>query len=293
MLKKCILVTIIAFVTSTAIASDLLSNVSVISPQKIPLTEKEALGLKLANQWKNNPTKPIRSSDGSVKYLYGATLPTLVCTPLEICTIQLQAGETINSLHAGDTARWKISPSISGTGATETTYVVVKPTDASLTTNLFITTDRRTYMIKLASTQNSSIPVLSFSYPDDTDQDWAAYKAATDKHRTTLPTGQNMAALDFNFRITISDPKIKWYPKRVYTDGLKTYIELPGDGIRGEAPALIAIGNDGRLFRKPSEKLINYRIIGNRYVVDTVITKVALISGVGSQQQRVTITKGI
>ncbi|AQX20915.1 type IV secretion system protein VirB9 [Bartonella sp. CDC_skunk] len=148
-------------------------------------------------------------------------------------------------------------------------------------------------MIKLASTQNSSIPVLSFAYPDDTDQDWAAYKAATDKHRTTLPTGQNMAALDFNFHITISDPKIKWYPKRVYTDGFKTYIELPGDGIRGEAPALIAIGDDGRLFRKPSEKLINYRIIGNRYVVDTVITKVALISGVGNQQQRVTITKGV
>ncbi|AQX22506.1 MULTISPECIES: P-type conjugative transfer protein TrbG [unclassified Bartonella] len=287
MFKKCIIITIIAFVTSTAMASDLSSNISIISPQKIPL------GLKLANQWKNNPTKPIRSSDGSVKYLYGATLPTLVCTPLEICTIQLQVGETINSLHAGDTARWKISPSISGTGATETTYVVVKPTDAGLTTNLFITTDKRTYMIKLASTQNSSIPVLSFAYPDDTDQDWAAYKAATDKHRTTLPTGQNMAALDFNFRITISDPKIKWYPKRVYTDGFKTYIELPGDGIRGEAPALIAIGDDGRLFRKPSEKLINYRIIGNRYVVDTVITKVALISGVGNQQQRVTITKGV
>ncbi|EJF76238.1 P-type conjugative transfer protein TrbG [Bartonella alsatica] len=292
MLKKIIFVSATVFMTSTAMATDVSHNVNFISPQKIFLTGKEAWGIKLANQWKNNPTKPIRSSDGSVKYLYGVTLPTLVCTPLEVCTIQLQAGETINSLHAGDTARWKISPSISGIGAAETTYIVVKPTDAGLTTNLFITTDRRTYMIKLASTQSSSIPILSFVYPDDTDQDWAAYKSAIDRRRTTLSTGQNLAALDFNFRITISDPKIKWYPRRVYTDGFKTYIELPGDGVSGTAPALIAIGNDGGFLKKPSEKLINYRIIGNRYVVDTVISKVALISGVGSSQQRVTIMRG-
>ncbi|WP_435896232.1 P-type conjugative transfer protein TrbG (plasmid) [Bartonella heixiaziensis] len=293
MFKKIIFVGAAVFMTSTATATDISHNVNFISPQKIFLTGKEELGIKLANQWKNNPTKPMRSSDGSVKYLYGATLPTLVCTPLEVCTIQLQAGETINSLHAGDTARWKISPSISGIGAAETTYIVVKPTDAGLTTNLFITTDRRTYMIKLASTQSSSIPVLSFVYPDDTDQDWAAYKAATDRRRTTLPTGQNLAALDFNFRIMISDPKIKWYPRRVYTDGFKTYIELSGDGVRGTAPALIAIGDDGGFFKKPSEKLINYRVIGNRYVVDTVISKVALISGVGASQQRVTIMRGL
>ncbi|UTO27672.1 P-type conjugative transfer protein TrbG [Bartonella harrusi] len=290
---KNIFVGVAVLVTSTAMATGVSQTVNFISPQKIYLTGKEVWGLKLANEWKNNPAKPIRSSDGSVKYLYGATLPTLVCTPLEVCTIQLQAGETINSLHAGDTARWKISPSISGTGTAETTYIVVKPTDAGLTTNLFITTDRRTYMIKLASTQNSSIPVLSFVYPDDTDQDWAAYKTATDRRRTMLPTGQNLAALDFNFRITISDPKIKWYPRRVYTDGLKTYIELPGNGVSGTAPALIALGDDGGFFKKPSEKLINYRIIGNRYVVDTVISKVALISGVGSSQQRVTIIRGL
>ncbi|EJF82632.1 P-type conjugative transfer protein TrbG [Bartonella rattimassiliensis] len=292
MFKKIIFLSLVVLKMSAAMATDVSPNVKFVSPQKIPLTDKEAWGIKLANQWKNNPKRPIYSGDGSVKYLYGATLPTLVCTPLEICTIQLQVGETVNSLHAGDTVRWKISPSVSGTGAEETTYIVVKPTDAGLTTNLFITTDRRTYMIKLASTQSSSIPILSFIYPDDTDQDWAAYKAATDRSRTTLPTGQNLAALDFNFRITISDPKIKWYPRRVYTDGFKTYIELPGDGIRGTAPALIAIGDDGGFLKKPSERLINYRMIGNRYVVDTVISKVALISGVGSSQQRVTIIRG-
>ncbi|QEG79332.1 P-type conjugative transfer protein TrbG [Bartonella jaculi] len=292
MLKKIIFISTVIFATSKALATDVSHDINFVSPQRVMLTDKEAWGIKLANQWKNNPKRPIYSGDGSIKYLYGATLPTLVCTPLEVCTIQLQVGETINSLHAGDTVRWKISPTVSGSGTASTTYVVVKPIDAGLTTNLFITTDRRTYMIKLASTQSSSIPLLSFVYPDDTDQDWAAYKAATDKSRTTLPTGQNLAALDFNFRITISDRRIKWYPRRVYTDGFKTYIELPSDGVRGTAPALIAIGDDGGFLKKPSERLINYRMIGNRYVVDAVINKVALISGVGSSQQRVTIIRG-
>lgn len=265
-------------------------DVSFVSPVKIPLNSKEAAGVDLANQWKNNPQKPVRSSDGSVKYLYGATLPTLVCSPLEICTIKLQAGEVVSDLHAGDTARWKISPATSGVGASKTTFVIVKPIDAGLTTNLFITTDKRTYMLKLASTQSEWIPVLSFVYPDADDENWQAYKAATDASRTTLPSGQNIAGLDFNFRI--SGPRVSWRPTRVYTDGTKTYIELPGDGIRGEAPALIALGDDGGIFRKASEQLINYRVVGNRYVVDKVITKVALISGVGSRQKKVTITRG-
>lgn len=295
MFKKYITFILISLLASgTSYAADKsvnnkMSDVTFISPNKTTLTPKEATGLKLANQWKDNPTKPVRSADGSVKYLYGATLPTLICSPLDICTIQLQMGEIVSDLHAGDTARWKISPATSGTGTGKTTYIIVKPIDAGLTTNLFITTDRRTYMIKLSSTQKEWIPVLSFVYPDDSDLEWKAYKTATDTNRTTLPSGQNIAGLDFNFRI--SGAKTNWRPTRVYTDGYKTYIELPGDGIRGEAPALVSVGDGGGLFKKPKEQLVNYRVIGNRYVVDKVITKVALISGVGSHQKKIIITR--
>ena len=37
-------------------------------------------------------------------------------------------------------------------------------------------------------------------------------------------------------------------------------------------------------------KLVNYRPIGDRYVVDKVIDRAALIQGVGSDQIKVTIT---
>ena len=54
----------------------------------------------------------------------------------------------------------------------------------------------------------------------------------------------------------------------------------------------MALANDGSWFSRPTPQIIKYRQMGNRYIVDSVLTKAALISGVGSDQTRVTITKG-
>ncbi|MDD2861534.1 MAG: P-type conjugative transfer protein TrbG [Acidiphilium sp.] len=268
-----------------------------ISSQPVHLTPKEAYGLKLAGEWKNHPDRPRRGQDGSVVYLYGATMPVLICTPLEVCAIRLQPGEVVNDVHAGDIARWRINPATSGSGSDATTYVVVKPTDAGLTTDLFITTNRRSYTIKLISDQHDWIPLLSFDYPSDIQAAWASYRqheeadqqaAAANYARNTIPsTGQNLANLDFNYRLSGDHPD--WMPLRVYTDGLKTYIQFPGNGFPNGAPALVELGKGG-LFTSAPTKIVNYRIVGDRYVVDQVLQRAALISGVGSDQERVVIT---
>lgn len=269
-----------------------LPPVELVSPGRIALDGKEAAGLALANQWKSHPDRPRRGADGSVLYLYGATLPTLVCTPLQVCAIRLQPGEVVNDVHAGDTARWRITPATSGTGTGLTTLVVVKPTDADLTTSLFIATNRRTYSIKLASTQRDWIPVLSFDYPDEVEASWAAYRQQRSQQAaaTTLPDGQNAANLDFGFEISGDRPR--WTPQRVYSDGVKTYIQFSTSGFAGgEAPALVALGRGGGWFSSPPEELVNYRLVGDRYVVDQVIERAALISGVGSDQVKVVIER--
>jgi P-type conjugative transfer protein TrbG len=269
-----------------------LPPVPLMSNARVRLDAKETHGVRLANEWKQRPDKPRQAADGSVKYLYGATLPTLVCTPLQVCSIQLQAGEVVNDLHTGDKQRWRITPATSGKGEYKTTYVIVKPTDAGLTTNLILTTDRRLYTIKLVSTQHEWIPVLSFDYADDVDRAWADYRAeqARQVNATTLPTGENLAALDFNFELDGDEPS--WRPTRVYTDGQKTYIQFASTNFGGEAPALVALGNDGGIFTDPSEQLVNYRVIGDRYVIDKVLDRAALITGVGGDQVKVTITRG-
>lgn len=107
-----------------------LPAVNLISNKRVALDRKEAAGMALANRWKKHPERPRRGADGRVTYLYGATLPTLVCAPLQACAIELQAGEFVNDLHAGDKVRWRIIPATTGKGdryygAASTTPVTV------------------------------------------------------------------------------------------------------------------------------------------------------------------------
>jgi type IV secretion system protein VirB9 len=261
-----------------------------LGSQPVILNDKEKAALAIVREWKKNPDKPKRGPDGSVKYLYGATMPTLLCTPLQVCAIRFQPGEVVNDVSVGDQHRWKITPATIGSGASAVTTAIVKPTESGLKTSAIITTDRRMYTINLVSTRHEWMPVLAFDYPDEADRAWENYRAAQARHAyaTTLPTGENIASLDFGFKLDGDNPK--WKPKRVYTDGVKTYIQFPSARFADEAPALVALEGGG-IFSDPSEQIVNYRLIGDRFVVDQVLERAALISGVGSDQTRVTIER--
>jgi type IV secretion system protein VirB9 len=253
------------------------------TPTVTPLTPNERLSTEIATAWMSNPTTPRRGDDGSVVYLYGATMPTLVCSPLQVCTIRLQPGEVVNDVHAGDVSRWKISPTTTGTGANLTTLLAAKPTEPGLNSNVLITTDRRVYTIRLVSTEKEWIPILAFDYPQDVEASWSAYRAETSRRETatTFQTGERITDLDFEYEISGDTPR--WRPLRVYADGVRTFIQFPTTDFAGtEAPALVVRGPDG-------DELVNYRVIGDRYVVDQVIERAALVSGVGRKQVEVTI----
>lgn len=257
----------------------------------INFDSKERTAVALARQWKSHPENPRRGEDGSVVYLFGATLPTMICSPLRVCAIRLQAGEIVNDVHVGDAVHWNIFPATSGSNDNPTTLITIKPFSEGQTTNLLVTTNRRVYSIKLVSAHRDWIPLLAFDYPADVNAVWADYRQ---QHRqyiqsTTLDTGQNIAGLDFNYNISGDHPS--WYPLRVYTDGIKTYIQFPTSRFYGsEAPSLVALGKSN-MFGKSPEDLVNYRLVGDRYVVDKVLDKAALVSGTGSNQIKVIITR--
>ncbi len=259
--------------------------VNLLSGRDAALTPQELESVRLSRTWINHDEPPAAGDAGHIVYNFGTSLPSIVCAPLHVCDIELQAGETVNDINAGDPVRWKITPAFSGSSDAKTTHVIVKPTDTALTTDLIITTDRRMYVLKLVSRRYDWMPVVSFAYPEDTHAQWAAYKAAAQQQRetTVLPTGESLENLDFAYDVKAHGSRIDWRPVRIYTNGSKTFIEFPPAVSHGDLPALVAL--DGK-----TDALVNYRFSGDRFVVDKLLRHAALIHGVGSQQQRVELT---
>ncbi|MGI4944061.1 MAG: TrbG/VirB9 family P-type conjugative transfer protein, partial [Janthinobacterium lividum] len=150
--------------------------IPLLSPSRAVLNTKERRALSLSQRWKNRNEMPHAGEDGYVRFLFGATLPTVVCAPLQICNLSLQPGEIVNSVNLGDSVRWKVTPAISGNGGTQTTHLIIKAVDAGLTSSLDVETDRRSYAVKLVSTEAQWMPLVAFNYPDDAQAQWKAYQ---------------------------------------------------------------------------------------------------------------------
>jgi type IV secretion system protein TrbG len=194
--------------------------------------------------------------------------------PGQVTDITLQAGETLNAVASGDTARWIIGDTSSGSGEDRRTHILVKPTQPGLVTNLVITTDRRSYHVRLTSTANTAMSALSWSYPQD---ELLALQRRTAATEAAAPIASGMAVDSLNFGYEISGDRPPWRPVRAFDDGRQTFIEFPADIATGEAPPLFFIGSAGA-------ELVNYRMRGRYYVVDRLFETAELRLGTRNQQ---------
>lgn len=256
---------------------------------------QEQAALAIARRWRdsssNNSLTPVAGRDGTVRFLYGATQPRIVCAVLQVCDIELQRGEQVNSLNIGD-QRWVIEPAVSGAGATEVVHLVIKPQDVDLETTLMVATNRRTYHMLLRSHRSEYIPRVAFIYPEEAAAKWDAIakREAVEKADSTIPsTGEVLGELSFDYRVEGSAP---WKPVRVYNNGQKTVIQMPASIAQTEAPTLLLVRKDGGVFTDEETAMVNYRVQNDRYIVDSLFDRAILIAGVGSSQDRITITRG-
>jgi type IV secretion system protein VirB9 len=258
------------------------------------LTAQERAALDIAKRWEAGSAtgiKPTAGASGEVKFLFGAQQPSIVCAVLQVCDVALQAGEQVNSINLGDTARWTVEPAISGSGATEIQHLMIKPQDVGLETTLTVTTDRRTYHLRLRSHRTEYMPAISFTYPEEAQAKWAAiqHREKQERAANTIPaTGEYLGDLSFNYDLSGS---ANWKPVRVYNDGRKTVIEMPASMQQTEAPTLLIVRREGGLFSDDETVMVNYRVQNNRYIVDSVFDRAILIAGVGNNQDRVTIVR--
>jgi P-type conjugative transfer protein TrbG len=262
---------------------------SLLSPN-VPLTSRQAKAASISRRWRDRVASPGEGDNGAVNYMFGASIPSVVCSPLYVCNIELQPGEVVNDIKSGDSVRWLITPSMVGSGATSQTIVSVKPTDSGLRTNLIIATTKRLYDITLVSNTYAHTDEINFTYPEDVQAQWRAYQQQAQQNaiNTTMPNGTNLAALDFGYSLSGGNPA--WRPLRVYSDGIKTYIQFPRSMLSGDSPTLVALDRDGSWFSSPTKEIVNYRVEGDTYVVDRVLDRAALLSGVGGSQEEVEIT---
>ena len=196
----------------------------------------------------------------------------------------LEAGEQLvgsGPVAAGDTVRWVIGDTESGTGASKQVHILIKPTRPDLVTNLIINTDRRTYHLELRSGEKTYMASVSWAYAADQlialrRQNAAAEAAAP------VASGVDLDAL--NFRYSIEGDNAAWRPLRAFDDGRQVFIEFPRGISRGEMPPLWVIGAEG------GAELVNYRVQGNHMIVDRLFAAAELRLG-GEHQKKVRIVR--
>lgn len=209
-------------------------------------------------------------------YVQGA-LYRLYTAPEQVSEIALQPGEQLNSVSAGDTVRWVVGDTTSGAGEAERVHVLIKPIRAGLETNLIITTDRRIYHLELASTRETYMASVSWTYPHDALTALRTRNAQAEvAEARVIDRGLDLERL--NFRYAINGDDAPWAPVRAFDDGRKAYIEFPARLDQGDAPPLFLLGAGGEA------QLVNYRVRGRYYVVDRLFAAAELRLGEAPQQ---------
>jgi len=209
-------------------------------------------------------------SEGALYQVYAA--------PGQITDIALEPGESLTGsgpIAAGDTTRWIIGDTESGSGNTRRVHVLVKPSRADISTNLVITTNVRTYMIELRAGEKPYMPAVSWSYPQ--------VPAGKGQVIPATPVIPDEAARNYRYSLTGDDPP--WKPVAVYDDGRRVYVEFPRGIVQGEMPPIFVIGPEGEA------QIANSRIHQNILIVDRLFGAAELRLGGGDRQQTVRIVR--
>ncbi|KSV65022.1 hypothetical protein N182_35940 [Sinorhizobium sp. GL2] len=198
---------------------------------------------------------------------------------MHVCDIELQGGEIVRDVLVGDTVRWKIEPATSGSASGQAIHLIVKPSEPGLVTSMVVTTSRRTYHIQLKSHPSQYMARVGFEYPEEASNKLAEINSRLE---TGSAAGSRPESLSFSYTVSGS---AAWKPQRVYSDGVKTYIQFPRSIAGQDAPVLFVVSGG-------QNRIVNYRMKKDMMIVDYAVEKGVLVSGVGWHQQKITIRRG-
>lgn len=267
---------------------------------------------------------------GLVTFAYGSGIPTVVCALLELTDLAFEKGESILSVQLGDSVRWNIESAISGSANDSVEHLIVKPLEAGLKTSMLITTDRRTYHIRLKSTEADFMPAVVFSYPnslklpskkhygDDSYLQYTSNYDSNEDHNDYSETnsslknyssvqnvsyeGNSRPALNVaatyndstqrrNYNYSV-DGDSKIIPQNVYDDGKRIFIVMNNSINSSYLPVLQEISSESFLFfGEDKTNTINFTYFDNTFVVDGIYSHLRLISKNGEEKQSADVVR--
>ena len=285
-----------------------------VAPSPMPPTAKvqlrklpaaHAARLAAAQRWEQTGVADaLVGAGGAVEYPYGYSRPTVTCAPLHVCTVALQDGEAVTSISIGDTVRWLLQNATAGNKP----VLMIKPTQAGLSTNLVVTTDKgRVYYMHLVSSKTEYIPMVTWYDPAAMTRDLSAEAQASARQKAEFEASiaaaklaaeqakaQRVVAdksvgkldpttLDFGYSCT-GDAVFK--PARVFANDTHTFIQLPPGAATRDAPAVFNVSNN-------ETELLNSRLVNGYYIIDGKPAKLSLVLGVGDSAQTVKCEKSV
>lgn len=232
---------------------------------------------------------PLRGDSRLVQFHYDADNTFLLLTkPRAVTHVQFAADEEIQSVAAGDTANWELTPTRNRKN------LFVKPKFEDHETSMTVLTNRRTYQFVLKSTADGKkwYQRVSWLYesPIVLEIEQPAVEPAPERvaARETAPSGKPATAArttalrpdSLRFRYQI-DGNAAFRPQVAFDDGRFVYLVMPA-GLQ-EMPVVLAKVDGGEY------ALVNYTVDGNNLVVQRLVDDLVLT--IGRSEVRVQATQ--
>ena len=179
----------------------------------------------------------------------------IYCRAGYLTDLSLKKGETVTFVGGGDTSAWAVEK----TTVDGVPHIYIKPTVSTNTTNLIITTNKRSYQLIL-NTSDWYNPMVTWTYG----QEEQSAINLVEKQSAISEIKGNVESLNFNYKIS-GQSSVK--PVAIFDDGEKTILKF--DKIPKRLPSLF-IRSKGKII------MANYKIRDNCYIVDTVADEIEL-----------------
>lgn len=181
----------------------------------------------------------------------------IYCRTGYITDLCFKKGEKLRFVGGGDTSAWAVN----STTVDNTPHVYIKPVVPTSTTNIIVTTDKRSYQL-IVNTSEWYNPMICWTYDGEEHVANLLHTDGNAKNLNDSYTSKSYEELNTNYKIK---GKSEHKPSMVYDDGEKTIIKFKG-AMSKRLPAIFV-----REKGKKSISIANYKTLEDCYVIDCLV----------------------